>query len=154
VEESSDSASKESDDGDASEGLDALDVESEARLSTIDGLMANLLIASEEILKSAAANAAIPDAKRQALINWTEFNKSYGEKLEQGDHTLGAPYEKEQWILRQVNKLGRKRETAETLGPRSVQRDNLGFAGGVRLWLPKAEYSEKVHSKFTQGAAV
>ena len=104
-------------------------------------------------------SAAIPDATRKALINWTEFNKSYGEKLEQGDHTIDAPYEKEQWILRPRNKLGRNREVAETawvgfLGPRLVQRDNLGFAGGLRLWLPKGEYSEKVHSTFTQGAAV
>jgi len=65
-------------------------------------------------LKFAAVSAAIPDAKRKALINWTEFNKSYGEKLEQGDHKLEAPYEKEQWLLRQRNKFGRKREVAET----------------------------------------
>ena len=30
----------------------------------------------------------------------------------------------------------------------------MGFAGALRLWLPKGEYSEKVHSKFIQGTAV
>jgi hypothetical protein len=119
-----------------------------AQLAVFTKMMSSSLVATEEILKFAAVSAAIPDAKRKALINWTLFNKSYGEKLEQGDHTLDAPYEKEQWIPRQVSKLGRKRETAETawvsfLGARSVQRDNLGFAGGLRQWLPKGEYSEK-----------
>ena len=97
-----------------------------------------MLAASEEILKLAAVSAAIPEAKRKALINWTEFNRSYGEKLEQGDRKLDAPYEKEQWILCPANKFGRKREMAETawvgfLGSRLVQRSNLGFAGGLRL---------------------
>ena len=30
----------------------------------------------------------------------------------------------------------------------------MGFAGGLRLWLPKGEYSEKAHAKFIRGAAV
>ena len=66
-----------------------------AQLAAFNEMMSNLLVASEEILKFAAVSAASPDAKRKALISWTELNKSYGEKLEQGDHKLDAPYEKE-----------------------------------------------------------
>ena len=66
---------------------------------------------------------------------------------------------KEQWVLRQVKKFGRKHEVAEVawvayLGSRLVQRGNLGCVGSARLWLSKGEYSDKVHSKFIQGAAV
>ena len=42
-----------------------------AQLAAFNKRMSNLLVASEEILKFAAVNAAIPDAKRKALINWT-----------------------------------------------------------------------------------
>ena len=62
-----------------------------AQLAAFNKMMSSLLVASEEILKLAAVIAAIPDAKRKALVNWIEFNKSYGEKLEQGDHKLDAP---------------------------------------------------------------
>ena len=67
------------------------------------------------------------------------------------------PYEEAQWVLEQVNKYGRDKKKAQDAWKGKLaghwRRDNLGFEGCLRLWLPAKEYEDKATSKFAKGAS-
>ena len=76
--------------------------------------------------------AASPESKRKPLISWSELNKKHGFAMLKSDHTQNAPYEKDQWIIRQVSKFGRTKEVSTAAwknyeGIAIVKRDHFGL---------------------------
>ena len=68
--------------------------------------------ASDSIGDFCSREAANPESKRKPLISWSELNKKHGVAMQKADHAQNAPYEKDQWIIRQVSKFGRAKEVA------------------------------------------
>ncbi len=88
--------------------------------------------ANDSIGDFCSREAANPESKRKPLINWTELNKKHGVTMQKSDHTQNAPYEKDQWIIRQVSKFGRTKEVATAAwqnyeGIAIVKRDHFGL---------------------------
>ena len=98
--------------------------------------------ANDSIGDFCSREAANPESKRKPLVNWTELNKKHGVTMRKSDHTQNAPYEKDQWIIRQVSKFGSTKEVATAAwqnyeGIAIVKRDHFGalthcFAFGLR----------------------
>lgn len=129
----------------------------EEQLKSFSEKMSDTETMVEEVMKFASLNADVPEAKTKKQVNWTDFNRRHGISQERSQTARTAPFEREQWILRQVNKFGRKREFAaaqwEQFGSSGVARaDYLGFNGQVRLWLPKGEFEDSTLRKFIEGS--
>jgi hypothetical protein len=131
------------------------------QLEEFSKTMKPLAVAVVEVEKFSAKNAAIPEGKHKALVDWAEFNTQHGIKLSNSAHSVTAPYEKRQWIIRQVSKFGREEKVAiaawehfSLQAGRGIKSDNLGFGGQQRLWLPKGEFEDNSVTKFIQGALV
>ena len=112
----------------------------------------------EEVGKFAAENADVPEAKKKKNMNWVAFRKRHGMRKRSADGSRDIPFEKEQWILRQINKFGRTRGIATAAWEKYdrdkvVDSDSLGFGGQLRLWLPKGEYRLTETETFVEGAA-
>ena len=115
--------------------------------------------ANDTIGDLCSREAANPESKRKPLINWTELNKKHGVTMQKSDHTQNAPYEKDQWIIRQVSKSGRTKEVATAAwqnyeGIAIVKRDHLGFNSLLRLWLPKGQFEDVAKINFIEGSVV
>ena len=110
------------------------------------------------IVKFSAVNADVPGLKKKKKVGWAEFNKKYGTELAKTDHNQTAPFEKEQWLLKQINKFGRKRPEAEQQWTEYeanplVKDDHFGFKGQKRLWLKKGEFIDNTKKQYLDGAA-
>ena len=86
-----------------------------------------------------------------------QLQEKSGSTLNDKSGVIVVPYEKEEWILRQINKKGRTREWAsnrwnEHLAGKWTQ-DYKGEDGQIRLWLPKYEFTEQSRSKFLENSS-
>ncbi len=114
--------------------------------------------AIEEISRHEAQNAGIAKwcrgNKQHLHLIWQEES---GSRLEEIKGSRTTPFEKNEWVIRQVNKKGWSRPKAldkwnEHLAD-SWERDNKGEDGELRLWLPKKEYKDQERTKYLdQGA--
>ena len=113
----------------------------------------------EEVGIFAAANADVPGAKKKKKrMNWAEFRTRNGVRKNKKDGSRRVPFEKEQWILREVNKFGRRRDQATQEWDKHdrdhlVDKDYMGFQSQVRLWLRKTEWRDIEMERFIEGAA-
>ena len=87
-----------------------------------------------------------------------EWQEKYGRETNQKAGGRIAPFEKEQWLRREVSKFGRDRSTAEEDWARHegshCKRDRQGHRGALRLWLPKNEYNDHESNTLIRGEAV
>ena len=122
--------------------------------------MKNLAVACEEIAKFSVDNAVFEDkpGKRAKVVNWAEFNARHGITLSESEGSRMTPCEKEQWILRAINKFGRTRVEAAAqwaMYERTPgKQDYEGFQNQLRLWLPKEQYIDTSRTKFITGESV
>ena len=123
--------------------------------------MKSLPIAIDEIQKFGVDNPILDDkttGKHASSINWVEFNQRHGIRLEESEGNRLAPFEKEQWILRAINKFGRTREEATDqwdLYTRTPgKEDYFGYKNQLRLWLPKTEFIDTTRTKFIEAACL
>ena len=127
------------------------------QLDAFNSKMSSPDVAIEEVGKHAANNISVGTKKHKSKVNWAEWNQRYGITLSTTDGTRLTPFEKEQWIRRQVHKFGRERDMAEKMWAQheacGAKRDWLGFGGSVRLWLLKEEYEDLAKTKFIEGVA-
>ena len=74
------------------------------------------------------------------------------------DTNRAKPFEKEEYIIRQVNKLGRSKGDALNLWNEAVAashaRDHLGFKGQLRLWLQHSVFKDVSTENYIDKSAV
>ena len=89
---------------------------------------------------------------RSPLIDWVAWEQEFGQLITHKQAEELQPFEEMQWVLRQVRKYGRDRDemaqewTRKLAGP--WRRDNNGYKGALRLWLPAKEMEEKATTKY------
>lgn len=90
--------------------------------------------------------------KRKPLIAWAEWQEMFGIELSKTETSQTAPFEEQEWILRQVGKYGRDKAHMESEWKQHVasswKRDNNGFKGAIRLWLPKKQFIDNSKKTF------
>lgn len=90
--------------------------------------------------------------KRKPLIAWAEWQEMFGIELSKTETSQTAPFEEQEWILRQVGKFGREKADMESEWKQHVasswKRDNNGFKGAMRLWFPKKQFIDNSKKTF------
>ena len=84
--------------------------------------------------------------KRKQLIDWVAFRRAYGVKMTQRDRSGDLPKAYKEFKIWCVNKKGLTDDQAKDwwkklLDDPTVDRDNDGFGGAFRLWIPNAKQS-------------
>lgn len=120
------------------------DAEGKSQLEMFNESMADDEVARAEVSRHYEENVCIKKFAHRKLINWAEFNKKHYVKRAQQEGEQRVPYEKEEWILRQIGKMGRTRAQATSIWDQHLagtcRRANDGLGGQVRLWLLKKEF--------------
>ena len=127
-------------------------------LRNFSGKCKDIAFANKQITYMAEQSVGLSMFARAPLIDWTLWQQEFGTLVETKDATQTRPFEEEQWIIKQVTKFGRNREQMvqewkqKLAGP--WRRDNKGYEGSLRLWLPALEYEEKASAQFVKGGAL
>ena len=113
--------------------------------------------ANKQVAYMARKSIALPMFAHQPLIDFVEWEQEFGVLVQKKEAVDTEPYEEEQWIIEQVNKFGRNRQEMVNEWKQKIagpwRRDNNGWKGALRLWLPAREYEEASTSKFAKGAS-
>ena len=110
--------------------------------------------ANKQVAYMARKSIALPMFAHQPLIDFVEWEQEFGVLVQKKEAVDTEPYEEEQWIIEQVNKFGRNRQEMVNEWKQKIagpwRRDNNGWKGALRLWLPAREYEEASTSKVCQ----
>ena len=88
-------------------------MEGEEQSDKFNKAMIDQDIMINEVVKFSAFNADVPDAKKKKKIDWVDFNQRHGSELAKTSHAETHPFEKDQYVIRQINKFGWRRADAE-----------------------------------------
>ena len=114
--------------------------------------------AIQEIDRFAEENIASGAWKKKKKIDWAEWNERRGVKTSTTDTNRAKPFEREEYIIRQVNKFGRSKGDALNLWNEAVAashaRDHLGFKGQLRLWLQHSVFKDVSTENYIDKSAV
>ena len=109
--------------------------------------------AAEQLTEHEQHNAAIVKwkvgGKQYASLAWQEEN---GHRLQDSHISGTTPFEKEEWILRQIRKKGSERKDCiqkwNEYEADNFERDYKGDKGQLRLWLPKKESKDQQRQQY------
>ena len=114
--------------------------------------------ANSQIEMMAKKSIGLSMFARAPLIDFVAWEQEFGVLVETKTAQQTRPFEEKEWIIRQVKKFGRDEKEMEQEWKRKVagpwKRDDLGYKGALRLWLPAVEYEEKSSTQFIKGAAI
>ncbi|CAE7506268.1 unnamed protein product, partial [Symbiodinium necroappetens] len=131
-------------------------VSEEQRQAVVEGFKDDAK-AVEMVEEWSQRNIASPLFK-QGVCDWSEWNARFGLRVSIKEGAKTKPYEKREYIIRQVSKFGRTEEQAKSLWNEaeasSCRRDHGGFQGQLRLWLAKEEYEDKSKERFVDESAL
>ena len=113
--------------------------------------------AADMVLEWSEKNIASPLFKN-GMVDWAEWNSRYGLQVGVREGSMKIPFEKRQFVIRQVTKFGRTEKEAESLWNQAEaenhKRDYKGFNGQLRLWLAKQEYQDSYKDKHVNEEAI
>ncbi|CAE7249381.1 unnamed protein product [Symbiodinium sp. CCMP2456] len=131
-------------------------VSAEQQQAVVDGFKDDAK-AVEMVEEWSQRNIASPLFKN-GVCDWSEWNARFGLRVSIREGAKTKPYEKREFIIRQVSKFGRTEEQAKGLWNEaeasSCRRDHGGFQGQLRLWLAKEEYEDKAKERFVDESAL
>ena len=110
-------------------------------------------LAAEQLTEHEQHNAAIVKwkvgGKQYASLAWQEET---GHRLQDSLNSGTEPFEKEEWILRQIRKKGWERPDCihkwNEYEADNFDRDYKGDKGQLRLWLPKKESKDQQRQQY------
>ena len=95
---------------------------------------------------------------KNGVVDWAEWNKKFGLTVSIDDTSRRRPFEKMQFIIRQVNKFGRTKEEAKNMWNEAeagqYARDYRGYQGQLRLWLDDKEFQDRKRSIYIDEGAL
>ena len=117
----------------------------------------DLEFANGQIEYMASRSIGLPMFSRAPLIDFVQWEQEFGSLVQKKDAAQLRPFEETEWILRQVNKFGRDKEAMKEEWKQKLaghwRRDQNGYKGATRLWLPAKEMEEKSHISYIKGGA-
>ena len=114
------------------------------QLDLFNRRMASDAVAKDEIALFQQENPPGKRFARKGWVNFACFNQRLASSSSKVDGYRLEPFEKEQFILRQQNQYGRPRDIGIAMWHDAYRsgctRDNEGYKGEERLWLPGGEW--------------
>ncbi|CAE7334150.1 unnamed protein product [Symbiodinium pilosum] len=113
--------------------------------------------ANTQVEYMAKLSISLPMFAHNPLIDFVQWEQKFGVLVERKEAAVTKPFEETQWVIEQVNVYGRDKKEMQDewkvkiAGP--WKRDNNGYKGALRLWLPAGEYEETGTTQFAQGSS-
>ena len=114
-------------------------------------------IAGKAVLEFSRDNP--PEMKRKGLVDFARFERVKGHRLSNKTSAGNVPMTEKAFYKHCENVLGLSEEESQEYwrefdNDKSLQRDNNGFRGAERLWLPLHEMESKERDHFVENRAV
>ena len=109
--------------------------------------------AVEMIAEWSQRNIASP-LFRNGVCDWNEWNARFGLRVSIKEGAKTKPFEKREFIIRQVSKFGRSEEQAKGLWNEAEASSCRRDQGQLRLWLAKGEYEDKSKERYVDESAL
>ncbi len=117
-----------------------------------DRIMQDSAKAAEAVLEFLEENTA--DTRRKGLINWAQWTSKYGKRTAAESHVQTKPFEKQEFVLREMRKFGRTDAGAKSkwnqYESENYVRDYKGEDGQLRLWLPSKHFKDSVEESYIE----
>ena len=130
----------------------------QAALKTWTERCKDIDFANSQVEYMAKRSVALPMFAHQPLIDFAQWEQEFGVLVTEKEGEITEPCEEEQWVLEQIAKFGRDRQKMHQEWRQKLaghyRRDNFGYEGCLRLWLPSKEFEEKAKTKFAKGSSV
>ena len=91
---------------------------------------------------------------RNGVCDWNEWNARFGLRVSIKEGAKTKPFEKREFIIRQVSKFGRSEEQAKGLWNEAEASSCRRDQGQLRLWLAKGEYEDKSKERYVDESAL
>ena len=121
-------------------------------------VLANDELAAEEIFQFAQLNPPDKAYHKKQLIDWSRFVKKHGIRMSSIDRTGRVPITEKAFLIRKTNKEGLDPASAQQLwdshhADKTIDRDNLGDFGALRLWLKLKEQKIEQTERYKDSVA-